>query len=344
METTEHPYQAKLIGSKVKLTGLRQLEHIGRLELVAAVMGVMLAVKICIAYGLPLDQVLFFTDSMAVLYWLSTTAPLSVYAGHRVAKICERTKWEQWHYVNTKMNPSDIPTRGLRAKDMPNTVLWWEGPEFLKFRMEDWPAQPHVRRTEEAAAEERSIEDICKGITMTTREIEGWSVIQKVRDRRSGLRKQVRILGLVFEFIKKYLALERFDKTFTEIETLFVKHDQACQFKEMILDLRTGRFGRTYPNLRPYLDHKNVIRIDAGLHQGAAFDWETKRPILLHSEMPFTKALLHEIHVNTLSHQNGIEGILAEARRRFWIVGGRKEAKRVIRDCMRCSKKRWTSL
>ena len=44
----EHPYQARPIGSKVKLTGLRQLEHIGRLELIAAVMGVMLAVKICI--------------------------------------------------------------------------------------------------------------------------------------------------------------------------------------------------------------------------------------------------------------------------------------------------------
>ena len=75
-EATGPPYQARLIGSKVKLTGLRQVEHIGRLELIAAVMGVMLAVKICIAYGIPLEQVLFFTDSMAVLYWLSTTAPL----------------------------------------------------------------------------------------------------------------------------------------------------------------------------------------------------------------------------------------------------------------------------
>ena len=75
------PFQAELVASKVKLTGLRQMEHIGRLELVAAVMSIMLAVKICIAYYFPLEQVLFFTDSMAVLYWISTTAPLTVYSG-----------------------------------------------------------------------------------------------------------------------------------------------------------------------------------------------------------------------------------------------------------------------
>ena len=70
----------------------------------------------------------------------------------------------------------------------------------------------------------------------------------------------------------------------------------------------------------------------------------SKRPVLLHVEMPFTKALLYEIHTEVLGHQNGIEGILAEARKRFWVVGGRKGAKKTMRDCMRCSKKRWTSL
>ena len=255
-------------------------------------MGVMLAVKICIAYGLPLDRVLCFTDSMAVLYWLSTTAPLSVYAGHRVAKICERTDWRQWHYVNNKCNPSNLPTRGLRAKDMPDTTLWWEGPEFLKLNMEDWPEQPHIRRTEEAAAEERTVEDICKGIMLAAQDGEGWSVIQRIRDRRSTLRKQVRILSKVFEFIRRYLALERFGKTLKEVEEVLVRHDQVQQFREMINDLGKGRFGKTYSNLRPYIDQKGVVRIDAGLHQGSAFDWETKRPVLLHSEMPFKKGFV----------------------------------------------------
>ena len=81
---------SNLIASKTKVTGLRQHEHIGRLELIAAVLGVSLALKVALSYRIPVERVTYFTDSMSVLYWLSTTAPLSAYAGHRVAKIAER--------------------------------------------------------------------------------------------------------------------------------------------------------------------------------------------------------------------------------------------------------------
>ena len=41
-----------------------------------------------------------------------------------------------------------------------------KGPEFLQMDPGDWPEQPHIRKTEQAAAEERTVEDICKGIIM----------------------------------------------------------------------------------------------------------------------------------------------------------------------------------
>ena len=83
--------ESHLIASNLKVMGMRQHEHIRRLELVAAVIGVKLAVKIAKAYNLDLGSVLYFTDSMAILYWLSTTMALSTYTGHRVAQILERT-------------------------------------------------------------------------------------------------------------------------------------------------------------------------------------------------------------------------------------------------------------
>ena len=43
---TTHGWDSKLIAAKTKVTGLRQHEHIGRLELVGAVLGVALALKI----------------------------------------------------------------------------------------------------------------------------------------------------------------------------------------------------------------------------------------------------------------------------------------------------------
>ena len=78
---TETPqgFESRLIAAKSKVTGLRQHEHIRRLETVGAVLGVALA---------------------------STTSTLSACAGHRVAKIGERSHFGQWNCVHTLENPS----------------------------------------------------------------------------------------------------------------------------------------------------------------------------------------------------------------------------------------------
>ena len=80
--SSEEPYQARLIASKLKLTGLRQMEHIGRLELIAAVMSVMLAVKICIAYGFPMDK-------GCVLYRFHGSVVLAVNHSTLVSLFCQ---------------------------------------------------------------------------------------------------------------------------------------------------------------------------------------------------------------------------------------------------------------
>ena len=49
------------MASKTKVTGLRQHEHIGRLELVAAVMGVALGLKIAMAWKIPMQDITYFT-------------------------------------------------------------------------------------------------------------------------------------------------------------------------------------------------------------------------------------------------------------------------------------------
>ena len=314
--------------SKVKLTGLRQVEHIGRLELVAAVVSVMLAVKICIALEIPLDQVLFFTDSMAVLYWLTTASPLSPYTGHRVAKICERTNWRQWKYVYTAENPSDLPTRGMRAEDLTKAILWMNGPEFLQKDPGDWPVQPHIRKTEEAAAEERTVEDICKGIIMTQRDKTGWKVLEYIQTRRNDLNRQVGILKRVCDFLNKYLHTNRFEKTRREVEETYVRQGQEDHFCELLHELKNNQITKTHPDLRPFLDEIGLIRVGSGLHPKAAFAWDTKRPLLLHANMGVAQALIKDAHYKVLGHQNGIEGLLAEVRKKYWIIGARKAAKK----------------
>ena len=221
---------ANLIASKLKVTRMCQHEHIGRLELVAAVMGVRLATKIARAYHLDMDTILYFTDSMAVLYWLSTTLPLTAYAGHRVAQIRERSEFKQWRYVQISQNPSDLPIRGMRAKDLSSCKLRWKGPEFLSKLEATWDAQLYVRKTENAAAETWTIEEMGKQIVLQAqgRLVTGkLSLIQRMYQRLGNVRKPLKALYRLSELLFNKYQCHKFQTTFREWEAIWIRWEQG---------------------------------------------------------------------------------------------------------------------
>ena len=133
-------------------------------------MGVKLAEKNARAFNLDMSLVLYITDSMAVLYWLTWPWPLLPYAGHWTAQILqERSSHKQWSYVHSSQNPSDLPTPIIRARVMASTEVWWKGPSFLRQLEEDWPEKPYIKATENAAAETRTLEEISKQIVLPAR-------------------------------------------------------------------------------------------------------------------------------------------------------------------------------
>ena len=44
-----------------------------------------------------------------------------------------------WKLVSSKQNPADIGSRGSSIKDLNNSKLWFEGPEFLSLPENKWP-------------------------------------------------------------------------------------------------------------------------------------------------------------------------------------------------------------
>ena len=38
-------------------------------------------------------------------------------------------------------NPADLPSRGLSAKDLAESDVWWNGPEFLLQSRDEWPSE-----------------------------------------------------------------------------------------------------------------------------------------------------------------------------------------------------------
>ena len=45
--------------------------------------------------------------------------------------IHDATSPDQWHYVDSSLNPADIASRGIDANDKENLKIWLNGPEFL---------------------------------------------------------------------------------------------------------------------------------------------------------------------------------------------------------------------
>ena len=93
---------------------------------------------------LPNHHAIFWTNSTAVLQMISNTNKrFSVFVANRLTRIEEHTSTDQWRYVPSKKNPTDMATCIIDAESfISNSNVWLQGPEFL-LEVEDlWPQPP----------------------------------------------------------------------------------------------------------------------------------------------------------------------------------------------------------
>ena len=87
--------------------------------------------------GLESTQRIIWTDSQCVLNWSKIEKPLSVFTKNRITKITNKKNVE-FRYMNRKGNPADLPSRGMSSKELKQSTLWWNGPEWLKDDFPSW--------------------------------------------------------------------------------------------------------------------------------------------------------------------------------------------------------------
>ncbi|KAI3356203.1 hypothetical protein L3Q82_017185 [Scortum barcoo] len=126
---------------KSRVAPLKQVT-IPRLELTAAVVTVKVDKMLQEEMQLPLQQSIFWTDSMTVRYINSKTARFKTFVANRIALIQEATKSEQWKYVRTSDNPADQATRGMKVESLMQGETWINGPQFLLQPESEWPQRP----------------------------------------------------------------------------------------------------------------------------------------------------------------------------------------------------------
>ena len=122
--------------SKNRLAPIKTIS-LPRLELNAAVLGVRLYVMIIKKINLPIQNVIFWTDSTLVLQYLRNQRHrFKVYVANRVTEILEMTTASQWHHIESKENPVDICSRGVAtvyelSNEIGSLKSWYKGPNFL---------------------------------------------------------------------------------------------------------------------------------------------------------------------------------------------------------------------
>ncbi|XP_037961465.2 uncharacterized protein LOC119690459 [Plutella xylostella] len=121
-----------MIASRTKVAPIKQLS-IPRLELCAAVMLSEQIADVSQLLEVSHGNIFAYTDSMVVLAWLQAHPNRwKTFVANRVAEILRIIDNERWRHITTNENPADIASRGIRAADLPDYKIWWNGPEWLK--------------------------------------------------------------------------------------------------------------------------------------------------------------------------------------------------------------------
>ena len=124
-----------LIFSKVRIAPKKTMS-IPRLELMGLLIGVRSLKFVSKELGLESTKRIIWTDSQRVLNWLKSKKP--VFVKNCITEITNEKNVE-FRYINTKDNPADLPSRTMTSKELKQSTLWWNGPEWLKDNLHSWP-------------------------------------------------------------------------------------------------------------------------------------------------------------------------------------------------------------
>ena len=132
---SEGEVSVQLIMAKSRVAPLASIT-IPRLELMAAVVATRLA--IILEKELKYDNIqhFYWTDSTIVLGYLQNESKrFKIFVANRIQQIHDVSSPSQWRHISGLNNPADLASRGIRAKGLIDSKLWFHGPSFLSQRI-----------------------------------------------------------------------------------------------------------------------------------------------------------------------------------------------------------------
>ena len=334
---------SRLVASKTRVSPVKK-QSIPRLELLGALILARLANTILKSCSRKLE-VVYWVDSMSVLFWIKNEKPWRQYVASRVSEIRQLTCKEQWRHCPGVLNPADLPSRGLTGDKLLKSVLWWEGPTFLQSSESEWPCEM-VSTMDDVISKE-----IMKNPPSTTHvlTVHGncniqFDVVFNVA-RFSNLNFLLRVTARVFRFIKNLscrstnqeqlntsseLGPEDLDKA----EYHWIRYIQSLSFKQELQYLQ-GDHSHAAPiyvqQFGLFMDERGLLRCKGRINN-SDLHLEQKNPILLPSKHAYIDLMIKEFH-HRVRH-SGINDTLVALREKYWIIRGRQAVKCVVKACV----------
>ena len=302
--------EVKLVASKSRVAPIKA-QTIPRLELLGALILARLVNKLK-SIGAEYTTVLW-SDSTTALCWIKNERVWKQYFGQRVEEIRRLTPKDLWRHCPGELNPADLPSRGLSAKELSASNTWWNGPSFLYQSENEWPENsPSEQVNEEQILQEavKNVPDVTHSLITTACDKFNPKVDQIIDiGRFSDRTKLIRVTAFVIKFINKLKNRtlenrkeEMEDLTTTELkdaENLWIHSVQASSFTDELSFLTRKDSKSTppicVPQLGMFLDDDGIIRCK-GRIANASLSSSARTPILLPAKHAFTNLTIRNIH------------------------------------------------
>lgn len=308
-----------LVQARARVAPLKSVS-ISRLELLACCIGARL--MDIIKKELPFDnfKVFYWSDSMNALHWIKNQENWSVFIINRVKEIRSLSNPDDWNHVPGCLNPADLPSRGCNA-DVLSKSFWWEGPQFLKASIDEWPRQRVSPDLEIVNSEKKR--SVISALNTGKQE--------KFYERYSSYMKILKIIAWIYRFVSN--VKNRSCRISGELTLKEIKHAEVVLLKIVQKEEFSKGVNDRIRQLHPLIDKDGLLRVKTLIFRSKDSD-DFRLPIILPGDHYVTQKLIEWKH-RELNHA-GVQILMNNLREKYWILRSRKSIRKVTLRCSRC--------
>ncbi|TKS65758.1 hypothetical protein D9C73_028515 [Collichthys lucidus] len=366
---TRHEVHISFIMGKSRVAPLKQTT-MPRMELTAAVLAVRMDTFLRAELQLQLESSIFWTDSTSTLKYIQNeNKRFKTFVANRVNTIREMTSITQWRYVNTKQNPADCASRGLKASALLNSHTWLNGPEFLRGQKSEWPKSELVTQTPQENDMEVKKDVLMMNILVKEQNTpthafihhhSNWNKLTravawllKLKDllinlsqRRNEILNKLTtsptsemktLLERKMKAVKKCMTSQPMTlNDLKKAEKAIIHYTQLEAFPEEMETLQRKNAHLSRQSRIRMLDPilQNGLLLTGGRLSRMAMPESQKHPVILPKNHHVSKVLLRHIH-EQLGHC-GRNHVLAKLRQKYWIPAANSLARKIRSECVFC--------